>query len=199
MALKWDNLRQFLDLCKTGFTELVMVEPFLESPMEEWFQLLKYLRQECCNLQTFKAHLTDENAYENNIDPDCMDYMEFLLPDLDASKDRFSGDLLCKVTLPTTDPGADADEVLWETTKNIGRNLDSNDQAKEFWDSLTDGMWRSEAVLCAVRGPTKTFGYMGDEGDGDTAISLPIAPSESTIPSSSDNDSDAGGSETGSI
>ncbi|KAF3181832.1 hypothetical protein TWF225_006869 [Orbilia oligospora] len=136
------NLGQFLNTCKSQLQYLVILNTMFESPeVSEWYMLLQYLKENCIRLQEMELRPSVlefiEIQYRNDI-------VTGILPSFLAkvTKNSIFDECDWTVVYPSVKPG-----VVVEERRRINDAIGRFSNAEDFWDSVTEGKWRSQEFL----------------------------------------------------
>ncbi|EPS35376.1 hypothetical protein H072_11250 [Dactylellina haptotyla CBS 200.50] len=145
VVLKWDNLRMFLDFCKTNITYIRLLRCSLEHPAEDWFQAIKYIRKELVNLQTaildpvFAAGSKVNAQSEKYVLP-WMRLIRFSMPLYGGRGWHPDSETDFKVIVRSK---IEKWSTYYPLVKNLASVLKStNVTAEEFWSLLAEKRWR---------------------------------------------------------
>ncbi|KAF3917627.1 hypothetical protein AA313_de0206438 [Arthrobotrys entomopaga] len=148
IPLVFENFKEFLRQAGKNLRDLQITESGLYFEEHEWFEILKTIRDECLQVQSFKfLLLTHVDALHAQLIMAGEAHPPlYTLPNIQVDGLWQSGNSRCKLDFPQQDYEFIGDTLFflegWAgNTKDIGKELDA-DQSECFWDSLTDGNWR---------------------------------------------------------
>ncbi|EPS37038.1 hypothetical protein H072_9410 [Dactylellina haptotyla CBS 200.50] len=117
-----------------GLEELRISACRVTDPIKDWFDLLKYLRQNGFDsLRRLELNLSGNHK--------CTD-LEFELPNIEIYGNWNVDSTSCTVRLPI----GKSKKRYYVTHKNLRAHLDAISKAEVLWRSLTDGKWTSKQV-----------------------------------------------------
>ncbi|KAK6530610.1 hypothetical protein TWF281_007450 [Arthrobotrys megalospora] len=128
--LNLDSLTEFSDRCRDTLEELNFLKCNMENPKKSWFMLMKHFMQGPGRLQQLR--FISYKPLDDDMELD----LEYILPDLEIRGSLASRESECTVTC-----SLDEENVA---IKFIAKELEAHEGEDEFWESLTDGMWRPE-------------------------------------------------------
>ncbi|KAF3903875.1 hypothetical protein ABW20_dc0105167 [Dactylellina cionopaga] len=128
------DFQGFLGPCLGTLEHINFVDCIFDRGKEEWFGLLKYLKQNSTSLLSFEILL---HFYEKS-DP----YYAILF-NLHAQGSMSLESTICFVEVePIDDLGV-------TLSKYIAKELDSHElgDSEGFWESITDGIWKDKELI----------------------------------------------------
>ncbi|KAK6342316.1 hypothetical protein TWF718_007719 [Orbilia javanica] len=166
MSLKVEALKAFIEPCKDKLRDIFLSQCMLENPKEEWFEILKVIR-ECNGLSKFQIVQRGQWRKTERF------------PDIEAYGDWMSGKAQCQI-LPSTQErhgGYAYNGGSHFLNKNLAHELDTHQEAEDFWDSITNHKWKQwpESNSRRVLRINRTFTF--DDDDDNAAASPPQSPS----------------------
>ncbi|KAF3287409.1 hypothetical protein TWF970_007133 [Orbilia oligospora] len=117
-----ENFKQVLINCKDTLVSLKITKCKFYNNKEGWFVVLQLLKREVRSLKFFQLRGQSEAWYETNMEPP-----DYVLPDLLSV------------------------EGCWACESTISKELDTHRHHDDFWDSITNGEWKSEVRVATTR------------------------------------------------
>ncbi|EPS35370.1 hypothetical protein H072_11246 [Dactylellina haptotyla CBS 200.50] len=126
-----DDFLVFLGSCHMVIEEMLLEDILWTDPKIPAFRFLKYLKQKCSALKYFQISLNAEQVYMDGL-PD------YVLP----SRIKVIGNIAHTESKLQFSEGESSNTIY--SAKSLAELLDANDDADDFWESMTTGLWMAE-------------------------------------------------------